>query len=40
LADLLRNPAYEEKARGVAAAMADLPDVASSVSFLEELARR
>jgi UDP:flavonoid glycosyltransferase YjiC (YdhE family) len=40
LDDVLRDPAYEEKARGVAAAMADLPDVAWSVSILEELAGR
>jgi UDP:flavonoid glycosyltransferase YjiC (YdhE family) len=40
LADVLRDPTYEEKARGVAAAMAELPDLASSVSFLEDLARR
>lgn len=38
IADVLGQPAYEEKARGVAAAMAELPDAASSVPFLEELA--
>ena len=40
LADVLCDPAYQEGARRVAAAMAELPDVASSVSFLEELAGR
>ncbi len=40
LADVLGDPAYREKALGVAAAMAELPDLASSVSFLEELAGR
>jgi len=39
LADVLGDSTYAEKARGVAAAMAALPDVASSVSFLEELAQ-
>jgi UDP:flavonoid glycosyltransferase YjiC (YdhE family) len=38
LADVLDGATYAEKARRVAAAMAELPDVASSVSFLEELA--
>ena len=37
LAEVLGDPAYEEKALGVAAAMDMLPDVASSVSFLEQL---
>ncbi len=37
LADVLGDPAYGEKARGVAGAMAALPKLASSVSFLEEL---
>ena len=40
VAGVLRQPAYAEKARGVAAAMAELPDVASSVPFLEKLAGR
>jgi len=40
LADVLCDPAYQEGARRVAAAMAALPEVASSVSFLEELAGR
>ena len=40
LAGVLGDPTYQEKARGVAAAMAELPDVASSVSFLEQLAGR
>jgi MGT family glycosyltransferase len=40
LAEVLGDPAYEEKARGVAATMAELPDLASSVSFLEELSGR
>jgi hypothetical protein len=40
LADILGDPVHEEKARGVAAAIGELPDIASSVSFLEELARR
>ena len=40
LADVLGDPTYERNARRVAAAMAELPDVASSVSFMEELARR
>jgi UDP:flavonoid glycosyltransferase YjiC (YdhE family) len=40
VADVLGNPAYAEKARGVAAAIAELPDVASSVTLLEELAGR
>ncbi|HUR23220.1 MAG TPA: glycosyltransferase [Acidimicrobiales bacterium] len=40
VADLLAEPAYAQRARGVAAAMAGLPDVASSVPFLEELAGR
>jgi UDP:flavonoid glycosyltransferase YjiC (YdhE family) len=40
VADLLGQPAYALNARGVAAAMAGLPDVASSVPFLEELAGR
>jgi len=40
LANVLGDPAYGEKARGVAAAMAELPDLAWSVSILEELARR
>lgn len=39
LAELLADPDYGKKARGVAAAMAKLPDVAASVSFLEELGR-
>ena len=39
-ADVLAQPAYAEKARGVAAAIAGLPDVASTVPFLEELAGR
>ena len=38
--DVLGDPAYEEEARRVAAAMAGLPDIALLVSFLEELARR
>jgi hypothetical protein len=37
---VLGDPTYEEKARGVAATMAELPDLASSVSFLEELSGR
>jgi len=40
LAEVLGDPAYEEKALGVAAAMGKLPDVASSVSFLEQLGGR
>ena len=40
LAHVLGNPSYREGARGIAAAMAELPDVASSVSFLEQLAGR
>jgi len=40
LADGIGDPTYEQKARGVAAAMAELPDLASSVSILEELAGR
>lgn len=40
LADVLGNPAYQEGAQRIAAAMAELPDVASSVSFLEKLAGR
>ena len=40
LADILGDPSYKEKAQGVAAAMAELPDLASSVSFLEQLAGR
>ena len=39
VAGILGDPAYAEKARGVAAAMAALPDVASSVPYLEELAQ-
>jgi UDP:flavonoid glycosyltransferase YjiC (YdhE family) len=38
IAEILGNPVYAGKARGVAAAMAELPDVASSVPLLEELA--
>ncbi len=38
VADVLGNPAYEEGAQRIAAAMAELPDVASSVSLLEQLA--
>ena len=38
LTKVLGDPAYRETARGVAAAMAQLPDVASSVPFLEQLA--
>lgn len=40
IADVLGQPAFEQKARAVAAAMAELPDVASSVPILEELAGR
>jgi UDP:flavonoid glycosyltransferase YjiC (YdhE family) len=40
VAEVLSQPSYAEKARGVAGAMAELPDVASSVPFLEELAGR
>ena len=40
LAALLGDASYAEKARGVAAAMAALPEVASCVPFLEELAGR
>ena len=40
LADVLGEPACAATARRVAAAMAELPEVASSVSFMEELARR
>jgi len=40
VAGVLGHPAYGESARGVAAAMAKLPDVASSVLILEQLARR
>ncbi|HEV2810094.1 MAG TPA: glycosyltransferase [Acidimicrobiales bacterium] len=40
LTEVLGDPAYKEKALGVAAAMAELPDLASSVSFLEQLGRR
>ncbi len=38
LADVLGDPTYKEKARGIAAAMAALPPMASAVSFLEDLA--
>lgn len=38
LAEVLGDPRYREKAAGVAAAMAELPDVAASVSYLEQLA--
>lgn len=38
LAGVLGNPVYQEGAQRIAAAMAELPDLASSVSFLEELA--
>jgi UDP:flavonoid glycosyltransferase YjiC (YdhE family) len=38
LEKVLGDPSYREKARGVAAAMAALPPVASAVSLLEELA--
>jgi UDP:flavonoid glycosyltransferase YjiC (YdhE family) len=38
--DVLGNPAYAQSARGVAGAMAELPDVASAVPFLEDLAGR
>lgn len=38
LTKVLGDPAYEKSARGVAAAIAALPDVASSVPFLEQLA--
>lgn len=40
LADVLGGPAYQERAQRIAAAMAELPDLASSVSFLEQLAGR
>jgi UDP:flavonoid glycosyltransferase YjiC (YdhE family) len=40
IAGVLGDASYAEKARGAAAAMAALPDVASSVPFLEELAGR
>lgn len=40
VAHVLGGPAYGEMALGVAAAMAKLPDVASSVAFLEQLGRR
>lgn len=40
LADVLGDPACAGNARRVAAAMAELPDVTSSVSFMEDLARR
>lgn len=39
LAGVLGDPGYRERARRVAASMASLPPVASSVSYLEELAR-
>ncbi len=38
LADVLGNPAYQEGAQRIAAAMAEMPELASSVSFLEQLA--
>lgn len=38
LAEVLGNPTYREKAAGVGAAMATLPDVAASVPYLEQLA--
>ncbi len=40
LAKVLGEPTYRERAAGVAAAMATLPDVAASVSYLEQLAGR
>jgi UDP:flavonoid glycosyltransferase YjiC (YdhE family) len=40
LADVLGDPAYQKTAQGVAAAMAALPDIASSVPLLEDLAQR
>jgi MGT family glycosyltransferase len=40
LARVMGDLTYKEKARGVAAAMAALPPVASAVSFLKELAGR
>ena len=38
LAQVLGDPTYKEKALGVVAAMAKLPDVALSVPFLEQVA--
>lgn len=40
VAEVLGDPAYRQTAKGVSAAMAALPDVASAVSFMEELAGR
>lgn len=40
VADVLADPAHREQARRVAGAIARLPDVASSVSFLEQLGGR
>ena len=40
IASILGQPSYEREARAAAAAIAELPDVASSVSFLKELAGR
>lgn len=39
VAGVLGEPAYRERARGVAAAMASLPEVATSLPFLEALAK-
>jgi UDP:flavonoid glycosyltransferase YjiC (YdhE family) len=38
LAGILGDQTYREKASGIAAAMGELPDVASSVSLVEQLA--
>jgi UDP:flavonoid glycosyltransferase YjiC (YdhE family) len=38
LAGILGDQTYREKASGIAATMGELPDVASAVSLLEQLA--